>query len=123
MANELQLSMSIQHTKDPAIGWSPRSAIQATQTGTGVYQQTVNIGTTAEAVSFGDVSPGLVLLYNLDTTNFVDFGMSDGGTLKPIGRLYPSSKWPAMFYLSAGQTLMMLADTASCEVHVVAYEL
>jgi hypothetical protein len=115
--------MGVTHQKQPAQNWQPYGAVMATQTGAGVFAQTLNIGTTAEAVSFGDVSPGLVILYNLDDTNFVNFGMSDGGTLKAIGRLYPTTRWPAMFFLMPGQTLMMQADTLACEVHVVAYEL
>lgn len=123
MANELRLQIGITHQKEPSQNWAPYGAVLATQTGAGVFSQTVNIGTSAEVVSFGDVAPGLVLLYNLDDENYVDFGMSDGGTLKAIGRLYSSTRWPAMFYLSPGQTLMMQANTAACDVQVVAYEL
>jgi hypothetical protein len=123
MADELRLNIAVTHTKAPKIRWQPTDAIQMDQTGAGVYQQTLSIGTSAEDVAFGDVAPGLVILTNLDPTNYVDFGMSDGGTLKTLGRLYPAEGWPAMFMLSPGQTLRMQANTLACNVHVVAYEL
>jgi hypothetical protein len=121
---DLTLSLQVQHTKEPRNSWRPEgSAPTATQTGAGVYDNTLAIGTTAEDVSFGDVVPGLVILQNLDDTNFVDFGMSDAGTIKPLGRLYPDGRWPAMFFLKPSTTLRMQADTASCNVRVIAYTL
>lgn len=123
MANELQLALRVGHTKEPKVSWQWPSVIQFDQTGAGVYQQTLAIGTTAEDVAFGDIAPGLVILVNLDDTNFVDFGMSDGGTLKTLGTLLPGDRVPAMFMLKSGTTLRMQADTAACNVHVVAWEL
>lgn len=123
MANELRLSLRVEHTKDPRMPWSWPSVIQFDQTGTGAYRQTLSIGTSAEDVAFGDIAPGLVVLVNLDDTNYVDFGMSDGGTLKILGRLYPGDRVPAMFVLSPGQTLRMQANTGACNVDVAAWEL
>lgn len=123
MADDLRLNISLTHTKSPKIGWRPVDAIMADQTGSGRFEQTLSIGTTAEDVAFGDTAPGLVILWNEDDTNYVDFGMSDAGTLKTIGRLYPETNWPAMFFLSPGQTLRMQANTGACDVHVIAYEL
>lgn len=120
---DLSLTLSVQHTKDPQVSWRWPGVIQFDQTGSGVYQQTLSIGTTAEDVSFGDIAPGLVILVNLDDTNYVDFGMSDAGTLKTLGRLYPGDRVPAMFMLGPGQTLRMQANTGACNVHVTAWEL
>src|SRR5690349_2165786 len=113
MANDLQLTLRVGHTKDPRVSWSWPNVIQFDQTGSGVYQQTLSIGTSAEDVAFGDIAPGLVILVNLDDTNYVDFGMSDGGTLKTLGRLYPGDRVPAVFMLSPGQTLRMQANTGA----------
>ena len=120
---DLQLNISVTHTKTPKKGWQPIDAITADQAGTGRFAYTQTIGTTAEDVAFGDVTPGLVILTNLDDTNFVSFGMSDAGTIKKLGRLYPATEWPAMFFLEPGQTLRMQADTAPCQVDIVAYVL
>lgn len=123
MANELSLSIQINHAKIPFEPWRWPEAIRADQTGAGAFRQTVNIGTSPETISFGDVSPGLVLAINLDDTNFVDFGPDDSGTLHALGRLYPQSRWPAMIFVSPGATLSMQADTGACDVHLIAYEL
>ena len=123
MANDIRVSLRIEHTKDPRVPWSWPGVVQMDQTGAGVYQQTLSIGTTAEDVAFGDIAPGLVVLVNLDDTNYVEFGMSDGGTIKKIGTLPASSRVPAMFMLATGQTLRMQANTGACNVHVVAWEL
>lgn len=123
MANELTFSYSIVHTKDPRVPFRPTQTIQCDQTGQGVYSNTLTIGTSAEDVNFGDVVPGLVILTNLDDTNYVQYGMSDGGTIKILGRLYPSKRVPAMFFLEPSATLRMIANTASCKVHVQAYYL
>ena len=121
--SDLALNIQITHGKAPKIGWRPTDAITSTQTGTGKFDQTISIGTTAENISFGDVAPGLVILWNLDSTNFVTFGQNNAGTIQPIGILYPSTNWPAMLFLKPGETLRMQADTNACNVQVIAYTL
>lgn len=128
MANEIKVALVVSHTKTPKQGHTPPNQIQEDQTGTGAFNNTVSIGTSEEDVSFGDVSPGLVLLYNLDTTNFVEWGAKDGGgNMQAIGRLLPADSSnnpsiPGMFYLNSGKTLRMKADTGACNVQIVAYE-
>lgn len=81
-----------------------------------------NIGTSAEDLYLGDVAvanQGFVILRNLDSTNFVDWGLNDGGTIKSIGRMLPGE--PAIFRLQPSQQLMLKADTASCNVEVKLY--
>lgn len=123
MANELSASLTVVHSKTPRRSFRPNTSFQATQAGQGVFEQTLSIGTAEENVSFGDVSPGLVILQNLDPTNFVSWGINDGGAIKAPGVLYPSTEWPTMFWLKPGATLRMQADTGACEVQVTAYEL
>lgn len=123
MANELQLTLRVGHTKEPKDPWAWSGVIQATQTGKGVYANTVSAATTGTDLSFGGITPGLVMLVNLDDTNFVNWGMSDGGTLKAPGILYPTTRWPAMFFAKPGETIRLQADTAACEVYFKAWEL
>lgn len=78
---------------------------------------TVNVGTTEESVSFGDTTPGYVQLTNLDDTNFVDFGNATGDldfTLEAGGGM-------ALFKMKSGATLYLKADTAACNVQVIAF--
>ena len=77
----------------------------------------VEIGTSEENVSFGDIGPGWVWMRNLDDTNYVQWGMSDSGTMKAVGRLMPQDLW-TKFYLDTGVTVRMKADTAACKVAI-----
>ena len=83
----------------------------------------IDVTTSEYTLSFGDVSPGLVLIYNLDNTNYVDWGVATG--VYPF-RLHPlaasSSKGvPALIYRQSG-TIYLLANTATCKVLVLGYD-
>jgi hypothetical protein len=82
----------------------------------------LNVTTSEVTLSFGSVSPGPILLYNLDTTNFVEWGVATG--VYPF-RLFPrittnSRAMPALVTLESG-TIFMRADTAACRVLVLGY--
>jgi hypothetical protein len=75
------------------------------------------IGTTAEDLDYGDVSAanvGMIYIRNLDSTNFVDYGLNDSASLKAIGRLGPG-EWNWLRLKPSAQ-LMLQADTAACAV-------
>ncbi len=81
-----------------------------------------SIGTTAEDLDLGDVplaSQGLIYMRNHDQTNFVTYGLNDGGTIKEIGKMKPGE--PAFFRLKPSSQLMLKADTAACNVEVKLY--
>jgi hypothetical protein len=73
-------------------------------------------------LSFGSVSPGVIVLYNLDDTNFVSWGVAT--TVYPFRlnpRLTTSSKaCPALVTLESG-SIFLRADTADCRVLVLGY--
>lgn len=82
-----------------------------------VYDAVHAIGTSEESIgTFGDVSSeGLCFLYNLDDTNYVQWGFATtvyGGRLKPAHA-------PAQFNCESGLTLYLKADTAACNVRVI----
>ncbi len=85
------------------------------------YDRVHTIGTTEESIaSFGDVvAPTMIILQNLSTANFVDWGVATGvyRFQLPAGP-YPSTRviW------KSGLTLYLKADTADCDVRVVALE-
>jgi hypothetical protein len=73
-------------------------------------------------LSFGSVSPGPILLFNLDATNFVQWGVAT--TVYPF-RLHPraasnSRACPAFVTLESG-TIYLRANTADCRVLVLGY--
>lgn len=79
----------------------------------------VNIGTSEEDIAFSDITtPGWVLMWNLDPTNFVKWGPKNGAAMVELGRLLPDGE-PACFRLApSGVTLRMVADTAACNVYI-----
>jgi len=82
----------------------------------------VTIGTAEEDVAFGDlVDPGFIMLRNLDVTNYVEYGPKNaGGTMEALGKLRPSGM--ALLELAAGVTLRMQANTAACNVQILAQD-
>lgn len=78
----------------------------------------VTIGTTEESITFSELStPGEILIRNLDTTNYVQWGFSTGvygGRIK-AGR---TARWT----LEPGTTLYIKANTAACKVVIYALE-
>lgn len=89
-------------------------------TGTGGNPGTVDIGSGAEEdISFGDVTPNLVVMRNLDGTNYVKYGPKSGGSMIEFGRLKPGTS--ARFILAPGVTLRMIANTAACKVLIKGY--
>jgi hypothetical protein len=72
----------------------------------------VEVPTTAEgiALDFGDVaSPGWLYMHNLDDTNFVKWGVDDGGDLIEVGKM--KAKEEAWFRLDPTVTIRIQADT------------
>lgn len=77
-----------------------------------------SIGTAEESVSFSELSTaGWLVLQNLDSTNFVDWGFSTGTY---GGRLEAGEQ--AAFRLKPSTTLYLKADTAACGVQILAFE-
>jgi len=110
------LSVTIEDTASSAKETINIGQLSDTFTGEcGLGPGIVEVGTSEENVSFGDIGPGWIWMRNLDDTNYVQWGMSDGGTMKAVGRLRPQDLW-TKFYLDTGVTLRMKADTAACKV-------
>jgi len=77
-----------------------------------------NVGVTEESVTLTDFNGnGLIFLQNLDPTNYVEFGLTGSYT----GRLV-SGDPPAAFRLNTGATLYLKANSAACDVQIVAYD-
>lgn len=99
----------------------------------------VTISVTGTDIDFSELDiPGPARILNLDSTNFVTFGIFDPETNKfyPIGEILPGEVYPIRFsrYLAdefgtgSGTTgphtnrLRFMADTAACDVSVEAFE-
>jgi len=127
MANEAQLHISLRIN-------NPTSKFEAQSTNTSYTVDVAGssgpvpgmvVATTAglDVAFTGLTVPTWCVLKNLDSTNFVEYGIWDGATFHELGELPPLSK-PQIIKLSRNMTGFRLkADTASCDVSVEAYEL
>lgn len=78
-----------------------------------------NIGTSEENLNAGDLTTnGFLFIANLDPTNYVDWGMSDSGTMKAWGRLKPGlvASSFACGYVGPGVAIRLKANTSACNV-------
>ena len=121
MANEFTISVGLTLVNGSLRAQFPQLSRQYTQTTSGMSDQVLSIGTSEEDVSFGDVAtPGFVVLHNLDSTNYVEYGQSDGGTMKKTGKLAAGDVH--LIRLAGSVTLRMQANTATCKVRVMGFE-
>ena len=79
----------------------------------------VTIGTSEEDIAFGDVTPRVVIIENLDATNYVQYGPKSGGAMIVDKRISPGSF--AFFELDSGVTLRMKANTAPVNCRIRGY--
>lgn len=115
MADEIKINLNVRASKS-SINVVPEpinvSIDQTTAGGGG--PGFVSVGTTEETISFGDTSPGIVLMQNLDTTNFIEWGFSAG----VYGGKLTAGGEPTLLTLNSG-TIYVKADTAACNLKVV----
>lgn len=82
---------------------------------------TVEIGTSEEDISFGDISTlGLCHITNLDTTNYVQLGPKSAGSMVAGMRLNPGESY--VLRLEPGVTYRAIANTAACKVSIICLE-
>lgn len=119
MANEIRTVVSVSLTKGN-LSRTVRHSKSLDQTGSGLYHNTVSVGTTEESIAtFGDITTeGLVYLRNLDTTNYVQWGFS---TTVYGGRM-SAGMIAGPFQAEPGLTLYLKANTAACLVEVFVAE-
>lgn len=76
-----------------------------------------SIGTSEENLSYGDVAAadvGYLYMRNLDATNYVTWGMSDGGTMKAVGKMKAGEF--VFLRVVPSVNVRLLANTAACKV-------
>lgn len=121
MADEIKIQTSVRLAKGAMKHEFTPAQLSLTQTGALVYDNTVSVGTTEETAgpTFGDIgTEGLCVVYNLDSTNYVQVGFSTG----VYGIRLRGGSAPAMFFLEPNATLYLKANTAACNVRIIVYE-
>jgi hypothetical protein len=92
--------------------------VQVTQSSAKMLDKTVTVGTTEEAIDLGDISGApLIALFNLDTTNYVEVGLTGSYPMRLV-----VNDPPTFFRYNGSSTIYLKANTAACEVRVVAYD-
>ena len=119
MANEVYTSLQLSATKGGAKVANSVSG-RSDMTGDDMIQTTQVIGTTAETVSFGEISgaPQAILITNLDATNYVEFGGDSGLTVFKLKLLAGKS----MYITPTSATLYAQANTAAVRIQIIAVE-
>lgn len=94
----------------------PSSPFQITQTSEGGGSPGfLTIGTAEEDISFGDVVPGFVLLFNLSPDRTIEYGPKNGSNvIQNFLQISPGSA--AMFELKSGTVLRMKAIGAAANL-------
>lgn len=115
MANEITAKASVQVTNGKfAINFDSGAVRIDQTTASGGNPGVVSVGTAEETISFGDVSPGLVWMRNLDTTNFVTWGNTTGNLAQKLA----AGGTPTLIEINSG-SIILKADTAACLVQII----
>lgn len=121
MANEITITLSASCANGYFKSAFQPGSIQLNQTAIGGHGPVVSVGTSEEALTFGDISTlGYMALRNLDTTNYVDIGPESGGAMVPMVRLKAGNV--AIMRLKPGITVRAQANTAAVKLQVWALE-
>lgn len=121
MATHITIQQSVRLSKGAMKHEFTPPQLSLEQTGALVYDNALSIGTTEETAgpAFADIgTEGLCIIYNLDTSNYVQVGFATG----VYGMRLRGGSAPAMFFLEPGATLYLKADTAACNVRIIVYE-
>lgn len=120
MANQLNLSVSANWTQGNfGDSFQPGNLTQ-TLNAQGMAAGIQAIGTSEENLNAVDIATnGMLFMLNLDPTNYVQWGMSDSGTMKAVGKMKGglTAASVAVLYVDAGVTVRLKANTGACNVY------
>lgn len=136
MANEISITAKIAATKNSVTVTNAVSTKTQTMSSTSTYLSHIaqEVETSREAVSIGDVDISnatgleyLLLLANRDSTNYVTVEVKTGAsTYQTCGIIRPGEFWGPVrlpkLDASGYGGIYLTANTATCEVEVVAVE-
>lgn len=95
-----------------------RETLTAADPETDLFRWTVPSASEADLSLSTVTAGGVLLLTNLDASNFITYGVKDGGSMVALCTLQPSETHKVR--LASGATLRAQADTADVEVQVAA---
>jgi hypothetical protein len=120
MADEIKISASLAMNKGGKTPSLSYVADQFDMSGTDYWLGTQTATTTTAALDKGNITqPGLMLLKNLDGTNYVELG---GATFTVGNGVIRVNAGEWCLFRWRGTTPFILANTASCEVEYLILE-
>ena len=123
MADEIKLRVKLSLLNGNLAELFDPGEISVTQTTARAHCPVITIGTTEEVLSLGDItsgSEGYVAFRNLDTTNYVQLGVTSGGAMVASIRLKAGQI--AVFPMEPSQTWRGKANTAACDVQMKLFQ-
>ena len=99
------------------------TTITVIQNAVGAFESTVLVGTSEEDLTIGDVAtPGRVVLFNLDPTNYVTYGPKNGSAaMEAFGRI-PPGEYADFRLAPSGVTIRWQANSAPVKIQVKVLE-
>ena len=112
MAKEISSTVNLSFSKGGAAGRLVAGPTLIDMTGTKFIQGVVSIGTTDESLDLSDVSPtpGLTVLQNLDTVNYVEVGVDGTNYVIKI------NAGESCLFRVDGAAIHLKANTGACLV-------
>ena len=112
MANEITATVSVAFAKGNIPSQTFPASFSVTVSGSNYMRTVQTVGTSAEAMTLGDVAtPGVAIIHNLDGTNFVTVAANN--TDAPAVKIKAGETWP---FRISGTTPFLQADTAPVQV-------
>lgn len=122
MANELNLKVQLSASKNSAsVALEYTKAI--TMTGNKMFHVVQNVGTAAEALTYGDAGAadvGMMWVRNLDGTNYVEIALDSGVSTQVFAKLLAGQ---GMLLPPKTAAIYAKANTAACDVEVITIQL
>jgi len=120
MADEITLIVDLDLVNGAVEHDFSPSSISIDQATARFIDTVLDIGTSAETISFGDIATkGMVVLQNLDSTNYITAGPDSTGQ---VTLLRINAGEIACFRIDDSATLKATANTATCKMRMIAYE-
>lgn len=115
MANEISVNLS-QTISKTGESVSSNATYQANLAGPQFIGVELSVGTAAAAINIGGITPSVIFIKNLDTTNYVEIDSAIGISSFPQ-KLFPGQ---AILLLPETGTFYGRANTAPCQVWITA---
>lgn len=94
MADEITVSAWLSLTNGELKFQSDTTSQSIDQAAAGMMGNVQTVGTSAEVLLLGDIStPGVILVKNLDATNYVEIGAGTGGSWAAHVKVKPGETW------------------------------